>query len=352
MLVMSVHQGASAPSVPSAAGCYVESALKSSLPISIVTAEGTPRLVMKSATWTLNDGKPEAVNPQAYSDDLGAARSAVLGAVKNAAAASDHNDLTAALSMAADQGHQTAPSRVRILVIDNGLSDTGAVNMAEPGMTAADPAEVAAFVQAHGECPTNLAGTAMTMYGAGYGVDPQPKLSTQQITRVGQIWQRVIETCGGHLDLVPTPRTDPGPHTTFTVTPVPATPDPVMPATPVGANITFSDDGGVRFAPDSAELADPGATATALKPVANYLTSDPRHSISIFGTTSNGPTSWPSYTALAQARAQAVQKLLTTSFGVAPAQITCLGLGYTANPPVSDAATAALNRTTRIHVDA
>lgn len=351
VIVVSVHQGASAPSLPAAAACDVEAALKSAAPISIVTAEGSPRVLMKSATWTLNDGQPESANPQAYDDDLSAARAAVLTAIRSAEAESDHNNLGAALAMAADQGHQNTASGIRILVVDNGLSDAGAINMAQPGMTAANPDEVADFVHSHAGCPSDLSGTTMTMYGAGYGVNPQPRLSNQQVSAVAAIWQKVIEACGGHLDLVPTPRTDPGPDTNFTVNPVPVVADAVVPARPAGATVTFNDDSALHFKPDTAELTDPAAAQQALKPVANYLTQDPAHTITIVGTTSNGPTAWESYTALAQARSLTVQSLLTTALGARADQIHCLGLGYTADPPVIDPATAALNRRTRIRFD-
>jgi outer membrane protein OmpA-like peptidoglycan-associated protein len=331
--------------------CDVEAALKSAAPISIVSAEGTPRVLMKSVTWTLNDGQPESSNPQAYGDDLSGARAAVLSTVRSAEAESDHNNLAAALAMAADQGHQSTPDGVRILVVDNGLSDAGAVNMARPGMTAANPDELAQFVRSHAGCPSNLSGTTMTMYGAGYGVDPQPRLSNQQVTAVGAIWQKVIEACGGHLDLIPTPRTNPGPDTDYTVTPVPVVPDAAVPAHPAGATVTFGDDSALHFTPDSAEFTDPAAAQQALKPVADYLAQDPGHTITIFGSTSNGPTAWQSYTALAQARSLTVQNLLSAELGARLDQIHCVGLGYTADPPVIDPATAALNRRTRIRFD-
>jgi outer membrane protein OmpA-like peptidoglycan-associated protein len=294
--------------------------------------------------------QPEASNPQAYGDDLAAARSIVLGAVSTAQAATDHNDLLAAVSMAADQAHQTAPTGTQILIVDNGLSDTGAMNLARPGMTAADPSEVGAFVQGNGGCPANLAGTTMTMYGAGYGVDPQPLLSQQQITAVGRIWQDTIKACGGQLILAPTPRTEPGPDTPFTVTPVPPSPDAVMPAAS-GSVLTFGDGGALRFKPDSADLVDPTAAASALQPVADHLRTDPAHAVTIAGTTSNGPTAWSSYTELARARAQTVAAILITAFSIQPRQIHCVGMGYISDPPVVDPATAALNRTTRISID-
>ncbi len=196
VLVVAVHQGASSPSVPVAAACEVESAIRSTTPISVVTAEGRPRLVLRSATWSLNDGQPESANPQAYQDDLTVAHSTVLTAVQTAEASSEHHDLLAALTMAADQGRQTG-STTRVLIVDNGLSDSGAVDMTRPGMTAADPpGEVADFLAAHGGCPASLAGTSMTMYGAGYGVEPQQKLSLRQVDQVGKIWQAVIAACG------------------------------------------------------------------------------------------------------------------------------------------------------------
>ncbi|WP_431235960.1 OmpA family protein (plasmid) [Mycolicibacterium psychrotolerans] len=349
--MISVHQGGSAPSIPAAAACYLDTALRTGEPVSIVTAEGAPRVIMKSATWTLNDGQPESANPQAYGDDLATARSAVLTAIHNASAASDHDDLLAALAMAADQAHQDDPAAsVRILVIDDGLSDTGVINLAQPGMTAAEPDEVADFVRTHGGCPTSLTGVSVTMYGAGYGVDPQPALSTAQITRVGQIWQKTIEACGGHLDLVPSPRTDPGPATTHTVTPVPALPAAAMPLQPTGPDVVLNDDSALRFNPDSADLTDPAAAQALLTPIAKYLAEDAHHAVTVSGTTSNGPTAWPSYKTLSEARAHTVANILTSA-GAPAAQITCRGDGYTANPPVTDPATAALNRTTRIHID-
>lgn len=351
VIVLSVHQGASAPSLPAAAACDLEAALRTRAPISIVSAEGHPRLLMKSATWTLNDGQPESSNPQAFSDDLNAARAAVLGTIRSARADSDHNNLLAALAMAADQSHQSGATGVRILVVDNGLSDTGAVIMAQPGMTAANPEEVAQFVRSHSGCPSDLSGTTMTMYGAGYGVDPQPRLSNQQVTAVGAIWQKVIETCGGHLDLVPTPRTDPGPATRFTVTPVPVVADAVIPARPTGTTVTFGDDSALHFNPDSDQLTDPAAAQIGLQAVATYLAQDPGHAITIYGTTSNGPTAWPSYTALATARSLTVKNVLTATLGARSDQIHCVGLGYTADPPATDPATAALNRRSRIQFD-
>lgn len=304
--------------------------------------------MLRSATWSLNDGQPESANPQAYQDDLTVAHSTVLTAVQTAEASSEHHDLLAALTMAADQGRQTG-STTRVLIVDNGLSDSGAVDMTRPGMTAADPGEVADFLAAHGGCPASLAGTSMTMYGAGYGVEPQQKLSLRQVDQVGKIWQAVIAACGGRLDLVPTPRTEPGPETRHTVNPVTPEPDAVM--APVGKTLRFIGNSELRFGLDTDELADPAAAADALRPVADYLNGDGTRSVTVSGTTSNGPTGWLDHVALATARARRVERLLVDTLGVDPAQVRCEGLGYTANPPVVDPATAALNRTTRIRID-
>ncbi|HUO40312.1 MAG TPA: OmpA family protein, partial [Mycobacterium sp.] len=283
-------------------------------------------------------------------DDLRQARGAVLGTVRAATARSDHADLLTALGIAADQGRQSGDS-VRILVVDNGLSDTGPVDIAAPGMSTADPSDVGAFVASRGSCPASLAGTSMTMYGAGYGVAPQEVLSTQQMGSVGRIWQEVIAACGGHLDLVPTPRTDPGPDTPFRVEPVAPLPAPTMTAMPAGQTLEFTGESALTFAADSAELRDPGAARTALAELADYLRGGPSRTVTISGTTSNGPTAWPAYVDLARARSETVKALLVAEFGVLPQQIRCEGLGYVADPPVVDPATAALNRRTRIHVD-
>ena len=51
----------------------VARAIAAGAPISIVTIEGKPKVLMTSRTWELNDGQPEKDNPEAYADDLAAA---------------------------------------------------------------------------------------------------------------------------------------------------------------------------------------------------------------------------------------------------------------------------------------
>ncbi len=120
---------------------------------------------------------------------------------------------------------------------------------------------------------------------------------------------------------------------------------------PVGKTLRFIGNSELRFGLDTDELADPAAAADALRPVADYLNGDGTRSVTVSGTTSNGPTGWLDHVALATARARRVERLLVDTLGVDPAQVRCEGLGYTANPPVVDPATAALNRTTRIRID-
>jgi outer membrane protein OmpA-like peptidoglycan-associated protein len=63
----------------------------------------------------------------------------------------------------------------------------------------------------------------------------------------------------------------------------------------------------------------------------------------ISGQTANYSTRWPSLEALATARAEQVKADLVVR-GVSATRLTTKGLGYQANPPQVDAATAALNR--------
>ncbi|WP_313535434.1 OmpA family protein [Arsenicicoccus bolidensis] len=351
VLLVSVHQGAAAPQLPQSAECSVRRAIQEHAPISIVTIEGSPRVLLNAKTWELNDGQPEKDNPEAYADDRAAAQAEVGKVIRTATASSDGNDLTAAVAMAADQSRvgRTGPSAATLIVADTGYSDRGAVNMTRSGMSAAEPADVADMVKRTNSCPT-LAGTQVVLTGFGYSASPQPALPLFQKNNITKIWQDTFSACGAKATVAPEARTGSGPRTSHTVMPVPAASEPTLPSKPqVGSSLVFRDSGTLRFAPDSADLLDPNAADETLEPFATYLKSSRQHQVTVTGTTANGSTRWASLKALGLARADRIKSILV-KLGATAEQVTTVGLGYTANPPVTDPATAALNRSIRIEV--
>lgn len=350
VVLIAVHQGAPAASLPASAQCSVDRAIAAGAPISIVTIEGKPKVLMTSRTWELNDGQPEKDNPEAYADDLAAAGATVAKTVKGATASSNGNNLMTAMAMAADQSwsRRIGTSDATLIVADSGYTDSGAVNMTQAGMTSADPNEVATMIKGSDSCP-DLAGTRVVLTGFGYATDPQPALPLSQSKNITTIWEKTLTGCGAKVTQAREARTGAGPRTEYTVKTVSPAAEPRLPARPpVGSSVVL-DENALRFAPDTADLLDPKAADTALRSFATYLTSDARHRIRVTGTTANGGTHWPSLQALGQARADRIKTLLV-KLGASAAQITTKGLGYTATPPVVDAATASLNRTIRIEV--
>jgi outer membrane protein OmpA-like peptidoglycan-associated protein len=335
-LIIPVHQGAQAAALPQQWQCAIESAIISAKPINIVTAEGKPQVVLRNFI-----AKISTINPEALNDDLIAAQNTVLAAAGHARATSNGDDLLSTLSLAADLS-STSGADGQIMSIDNGLSDSGVVRMADDGMTGAGSKEVASFVTSNKACP-NLRGKTVLFHGLAYGVAPQLPLSQRQRDAVSSIWTEVAKICGAaRAEAVALPRTGVGPSTTFTTKPVTPEKPPVMKVAPA-ASIRVSDNSALGFVVDSDRLRDPAGARDFLADLAKQLKSSPAIHVTLVGSTSKGATAWPSLVALSQARAVTVAHLLT-GMGVRSSQLSTKGVGYRAQPPVTDPATAALNR--------
>lgn len=341
-LIIPVHQGAQAPELPQQWQCAIESAITGAKPINIVTAEGKPQVVLRNYTATIT-----TINPEATRDDLVAAQNTIISKAATATATSAGNDLLSALALSADLSSTTGPNGV-ILSLDNGLTDTGTIRLTDNGMTAATTTDITTFITTNSACP-KLAGKNVQFYALGYATAPQLPLSQRQRDAITTDWTQIATTCGSATTTaIALPRTGTGPKTTYTTKTVTPDTDPVLPPTPTPTTPIRADDTtALGFTIDSDQLRDPTAATTFLTPIAEHLKTHPTTHVTLTGTTSNGPTAWPTLKDLATARATTVATLLIT-LGVPATQITTAGAGYTANPPVTDPATAALNRATTL----
>lgn len=335
-LIVPVHQGAQAPALPQQWQCAIESAIISAKPINVVTAEGKPQVALRNFT-----AKVSTINPEAFHDDLVAAQNTVITATTRAHATSNGDDLLSALSLAADLS-STSGAEGQIMSLDNALTDSGVVRMADDGMTAASPEEVASFVTSNKACP-NLKGKTVEFHGLAYGVVPQLPLSQRQKDAISRIWTHVAQACGAaSTKSLALPRTEAGPSTTFTTRPVTPEKQPTMKAAPA-TSIRVGDNTAMGFEVDSDQLRDPEGARDLLVGVAKQLRARPATHLTITGSTSNGATAWPSLIALSRARAVTIARLLS-ELKIPSTQMTARGAGYRAQPPVTDPATAALNR--------
>lgn len=319
VLVVPTHQDAQAPGVPQQWDCALDAAIRRGLPISVVTAEGKPRVLVRGLRAAVTTDNPDAAN-----DDVAAAKNTIIAGVASAGPASNGDDLLAALSLAAD----LAPGG-QILSSDNGAADTGVVRTTDAGMTTVvDPVDVAQLVQDRGACPA-VKGTRVELYGLGYQVAPGEPLSTRQRTRVTQTWESVLTACGANVQTVALPRTGVGPGGPFTAVAITPEAEPVMPtaaSTPSRTCQAVLPDSVVGFVADKATFLAPDDARKLIASVATGLTACPG-TVEVVGTTSSAGTE-QGRAALSKARADAVRELLAQAMGIPAAAITARGLGY------------------------
>lgn len=335
--VLPVHEGA-ATGMPGQFGCLLQTALERGLPVRVVTSEGTPRVVVRE------DVAPDAVNPEAFADDVAAAERRVVDQVNALAATSDGNDTWAALRLASDELASVGVKGREALIVsrDSGGSDRGVLRIADPGMTEVDPADVARLITDNKACGS-LDGTTVAMYGVGETVAPHPVLSARQRVSIANHYVTALEGCGARANAVPLPPVGDGPETEHTTRPVQPDEEPSIEVEAKEPVVLRQDSLG--YLPDEAGFVDAAAAEKVLARMADQLMSHPGVRVEIRGRTAEGPTAWPTLRALGKARADLCADVLA-AHGIARSRITTVGLGYIARPPITGPTTAAANRVT------
>ncbi len=347
--VVSVHQNVQAPSVHSTLGCTLEATIAAGEPIVVVGVDGTPDTLL-ARTFEVTDA-----NPDARRDDIAAATAAVVNLINTAEADSDGANLLMGIGMGADQARALGASNAHMIIIDSGVSDMG-LNMTQPGMLAAQPAEVADFLAASGST-LDLQGFSGELVGFGYVSAPQDQLPIAAQKNTVAIWTGVLESFGMTVTVTPLARTGAGPDTAYTTQTVDVPAPSMMPidepweeAEP--PDVVYDSTSALGFHDDSNELLDRIAAAAELAPVAQWLAADTGRSVHIVGTTASYGTKEGQVTR-SLGRAETIKSLLVAA-GADPTQISTEGAGYTANPPdrtatgAHDPAAAALNRTVHL----
>lgn len=349
VIIAAVHQNTQAPSVPATLGCTLEATIAAEEPVVVIEVDGTPDKLL-AETFEIT-----TANEDARREDIAAATAHVVNTINAATADSDGSDLLTAIQTGADQARALGATGAHLIVLDSGLPDRGALNMTLPGMLAANPTEVADFLESTGSLP-DLSGLTIELVSFGYVTAPQEPLTIAAKQTTVTIWTTVLERAGATVTDTPLARTGQGPdtpHTTRTVE-VPKDPQPTWSTAEQAEPKTavYDDTTALGFHPDSTELRDPTTATRELTPLAQWLTADPTRSVHIVGTTASAGTA-DGRAQLSLARADTIKALLV-SLGADPVQITTEGAGYTATPPDRtptgdlDPAAAALNRTVRI----
>jgi outer membrane protein OmpA-like peptidoglycan-associated protein len=318
VIAVSVHQNVAAPKLPRELRCTVRETISARRPISLVAIDGTPHVLARQLTY---DVISEADNPDAHDNDVTLGFNDVSARIRKATADSDGSDVLNALAVAADVAVSGNTPKATIVVIDSGAADTGALRLTDPGVTDAQPSDVATALSNRGALP-RLSGFHVELVGFGYTVEPQPRLPDRQRRAIIDIWTATLKQAGARVSLLPVARTDKGPATRHkTATIEPAAEVPICDQRP----IVYDDTSPVGFVKESTTFTDPAAAKAALTQLARWLTANPARTARVIGTTADWGDEKGQVT-LSKGRASAVASLLR-DLGVAKSQLTDDGVG-------------------------
>ena len=212
-----------------------------------------------------------------------------------------------------------------VLVIDSGVSTAGALAFQSTGLLApnADVDAAVEHLRSAGALP-DLTGVSIRWFGLGAVQDPQPVLDTAAISRLKDVWTKVITAAHGQVVFADYPMTeiarDDAPAVPA-VTPVPLDAFELGQVPTVERSLPDTE---VGFSPDTAEFRDPDAARTRIAAVAAQILQLGVTQVRTIGCTSSWGT--PEHRQeLSEARAAAVAELLKEN-GV---NVTSsIGLGY------------------------
>jgi outer membrane protein OmpA-like peptidoglycan-associated protein len=319
VFVVSGRQNSPAPAMTGDMFTAAQTAIKQGSPIGLVNLDGKPRLT--SAGRFSDPG----VNSAALHNDQQIYLNQLTGAVQDIRARYPHADMLDALNQAGRAAQAGCSHGGTIYVEDSGLEETGPMNFRQPGLLAASPADVVAFLKGENELP-RLGGLAVVFAGLGDTASPQRPLSIAQQNNVIAIWQAVAYAGGARSVMI-----DSAPRAGIAAPAhVPAVLLVPVPAEPVwnsgDHNFVFPDSGSVGFEPNTTVFRDPSAALAALRPLARYLVANPSARIELTGTTAHWGT-LASCQDLARRRASAVRNVLL-NMSAQPGQIRTRGLGW------------------------
>lgn len=347
VLVLGAHRNAPAPSLDPAIECRLTAAVRGGRPVLLVVASGQPTLIVPALESVT--GGSLAGEGARLQDDLGRIRAAMAAARPRSPGVDDLE----ALSVAADAARSAGAPKAELALLDSGLDDRGALDFTQPGMLGADPADVAAQLEADGTLP-DVRGFPVLLVSIGYTSPPQAPLPAPRRDNVTRIWTTLLTSAGAKVDVIPQPVQGSAVRTDQPVLPVPVpTLTPVGPPKP-DVPMVFPGGSPVGFEPNTTVFVDPAGAVQALMPIARWLAADPSRQAAVVGTTAD-VDSMAEQVALSEQRAGRVRDELV-ALGASRSQISTRGVGsdfpeFTPDRDASGtllAGPAALNRSVRI----
>lgn len=234
-------------------------------------------------------------------------------------------NLLEAIFIARDSLEANSASNKRILIFDNGLSESGILDFRQPGVLFSDPDTVIEYLKQSGSLP-ELQNIKITLSGIGYTAGEQPGMTSSQREKFTYFWKSMLTAGGAEVIVDQTPYTEPQISTekTVEVVPIPEVKSVVLDSCEP-STLIFDSQSDVTFISDSNEFVDDGRARSALQDVAEWLKTNNNSRAQIVGTTANeGPME--NQIQLAQLRAERV-KVVLMEFGVSAESLSTSGVG-------------------------
>ncbi len=311
-LILGGHANSPRPHLVPEARAALTSAVHNGDEVTVIVNEGRP--VAKPAPL-VRDAQNDDARARQERDNI----AMLEAAVQRARAKTAENNLLASIDLAA-RSVSAAGGRRTIVIVDSGLQTVAPLELQQPAMLGADPAEVATFL-GDGAAVPQLAGVDVVLSGIGDTAAPQQPLSTGQRRNLVDVWTTVLERAGAKVRVLDVPLggdalTDVPPVTAVTVTPPSSYDDAAQ-------RVELRGDT-VAFLPDQAVYRDAAEVENTLRPLAERVVRD-RLAVTLIGTTASAGTPAGRAT-LSRKRAELVRSTLV-KLGVDAAAVTSKGVG-------------------------
>ncbi|WP_162802793.1 OmpA family protein [Ornithinimicrobium avium] len=243
-------------------------------------------------------------------------------------------DLHRALDLAL-RAASREPAASVVFVLDNGLSDRGAVDMTRAGWSTSEASDVASAVAQSGQALQQSPGVTVVLSGLGGTFLPQPELHTVQERAVTAIWEALVRDTGADVTVDATAWTRVEGNVTELST---GFVEPIRPpvvdlrSTATTQEPVLLYPGSLHFEPDGADPQWTDEGRAVIENFARVARERTDEKLYVVGRTDSMATrKWASNDELSQARADAVRDLLI-DLGVDARQIVSMGQGYAGCP--------------------
>lgn len=324
VIVTNARANVPMPTLSPANAELINQVLRHGLPVTVVSADGTPELV------PIPIPEVKGNNEHAYEKSLGHALRTVQQAI-TPFPNSDGADAYGAMAVARDAAQARGHKRPTIICLQCGLDTSGALAMTADNAVRAEPQDFVDHLTATKQLVRFDAFEEATVVltSLGQTASPQQPLIASDRENLLAIWETALTAGGATVVVDPQPASGDAIATDFTVPVIELTP-PVTPTLKVcePQSVHFDGASSARFVGDSDQWLDPAAAREALRPLAVWLRESGRRTAAIQGTTVDIRSGRPDEgMGLSFRRATAARNLMV-DLGVAPEQIVKVeGLG-------------------------